>query len=88
MDTEIKTLANSLVMLQHSIEFETDKEKLLRLLNAQHDRLVSVMELSSKMRSNVAMRMNYIKNETCDCEKPIHRGVEPEYCSICEKDLI
>lgn len=61
MEDEIKTLANSIVMLQHSIEFENDKDKLLRLLNAQHDRLVSIMELSSKMRSNVALTMNGLK---------------------------
>lgn len=61
MENEIKTLANSIVMLQHSIEFENDKDKLLRLLNAQHDRLVSIMELSSKMRSNVALTMNGLK---------------------------
>lgn len=61
MDTEIKTLANSLVMLQHSIELENDKDKLLKLLDAQRNRLVSIMELSSKMREEVATTMNKIK---------------------------
>ena len=61
MDTEIKTLANSLVMLQHSIELENDKDKLLKLLDAQRNRLVNIMELSAKMREEVVTTMNKIK---------------------------